>query len=338
MLGALAVALMGFASCDDELAQPPVNLPEGGIGTGAWDNPMTAYQAHLGSVNENLGEIVWVRGYIVGFVDTNVGNVLKEESAAFTVPATVKTNILIAADPEERNWENCVPVQLPSGNVRNALNLGDHPENQGQEVCIYGQTGSKYCSAYGVRSVTDYNWGNIGIEPDPNTVAPAGSKTILNVSFLNNMQGFTFDQGNPSEEGFLTWKLTEKYGLVATGGIANSNAKTTDAFAISGEISLEGYAEVRLNVHQAANYFNNTETFLQMCSINVREAGTADWTPVSMPLPPAGNSWSFSDSGMINLDSFAGKKIEIGFRYTSTPSTSGTWEIDEMQVYGVPAK
>lgn len=333
----LVLMALSLGSCNDDLSQPPVNLPEGGVGTGEWDNPMTAYQASLGSINEKLGEVVWVRGYIVGFVDTNVGNVLKDETAAFTVPATVKTNILIAMDPKERDWTKCVPVQLPSGDVRNALNLGDHPENQGKEVCIYGQTGSKYCSAYGVRSVSDFNWGKEGIEPDPNFVLPMGSKAIKDLNFLNNMQGFTFDQGNPSTAGFETWKLTEKYGLVATGGRSGS-AVTTDALVVSEEIDLAGFGDIRMNIHSAANYFNNAETFNQMCQTLVRVAGETEWEAQTLPVSPAGNSWTFSDSGYINLDKYAGKKIQVAFRYTSTTSLSGTWEIDKMQLYGVPGK
>jgi len=326
----MVLMALGLGSCDDDLAQPPVTIPDGGIGTGAWDNPMTVYQAGLGSINENLGETVWVRGYIVGFVDTNIGNVLKAETANFNVPATVKTNMLIAADPNERDWSKCVPVQLPSGDVRSALNLGDHPENQGKEVCIYGQTGSKYCSAYGVRSVSSYNWGSEGIEPDPNFVLPAGSKSIKDLNFLNGMQGFTFDQGSAGSE---VWKLDAKYGLVAKG-----NKSVTDAMAISEEIDLAGYAEIRMNVHSAANFFNNVETFNQMCQTLVREVGAAEWEVQTLPVPPSGSSWSFSDSGYINLDKFGGKKIQVAFRYTSTSSVSGTWEIDKLQIYGVRGK
>ena len=43
----LVLMTLGLGACNDELAQPPVIIPEGGIGTGAWDNPMTTYQAGL---------------------------------------------------------------------------------------------------------------------------------------------------------------------------------------------------------------------------------------------------------------------------------------------------
>ena len=335
---AMLLSVLGLSSCNEDLAQPPINLPEGGIGTGAWDDPMTVYQVSLGSVNANVndGTTVWVRGYIVGFVDTNVGNVLKAESANFTVPATVATNILLAADPDERNWENCIPVQLPSGNVRTALNLQANPDNQGREVCILGVSGSKYCSAYGLRSASDYNWGAVGNEPDPNFILPIGSQKIVDFNFKGNKNGFTFEQGTPATSGWETWKLKDEYGLVATGGVTGNTANATDAMAISGEFDFTGRKEIRMNVHQAANFFNNSETFAQMCQVLIREVGAADWNVVTLPLLPAGNSWTFSDSGYANLDEYAGKKVEVAFRYTSTSSVSGTWEIDELTIYGVP--
>ena len=352
ILSMLVLMTLGLGACNDELAQPPVTLPEGGIGTGEWNNPMTTYQAGLGSINEKLGTTVWVKGYIVGFVDTNVGNVLKDETAAFSVPATVKTNILIAATPDERDWTKCVPVQLPSGDVRNALNLGDHPDNQGKEVCLYGQTGSKYCSAYGVRSVSDFNWGAVGIEPDPNFVLPIGSKAIRDLNFMSGMQGFTFDQGVATytiktdekeelvtDEGFETWTLNSKYGFYGSGRDADTKINhNTDAMAISPVYDLAGWGDIRMNIHSAANYFNNAETFNNMCQVLVREDGASEWEILVLPIPLAGNSWTFSDSGYINLDKYAGKKIQIAFRYTSTESLSGTWEIDKMQIYGVPGK
>ncbi len=332
----LCLGLLGGAlsSCSDDYAQPPVVIPEGGIGNGTWQDPMTAYQALLGSTPSDRTEN-WVKGYIVGWIDVNVTNVLKAETARFDVPATVNTNILIAPDPECTDWAQCVPVQLPSGEVRNALNLADHPENRGEMVSLYGTTGSKYCSIYGVRSVTQYNWAEIGIEPDPAMVPPEGSREVWSANFTADLQGFTLDQGEPSVAGWTTWKLDGSYGLVATGGVANRGAAVTDAWAFSPQIDLTGYVSPRLIVTQAANYFNNPETFLEYCQTLVREAGTDEWHLVETPLLPAGNSWVFSDTGYIDLDDFTGKKIEIAFRYTSTTSLSGTWEIKKVTVTGV---
>lgn len=331
----MLMLVVGLASCDDDYAQPPIVLPEGGIGTGAWDNPMTAYQAHLGSINENY-PTAWVKGYIVGYINTSVSNSLSEKTAAFTADGAVQTNMMIAMDPNERDWENCTTVQLPSGDVRNALNLSSHPENLGKLVCVRGTTGEKYCSAYGVKSVSEYNWGDKGLEPVPGFELPVGAVQLTSLKFTSGMNGFTFDQGNPATAGYETWKLDSKYGFVAKGGVANSGAIDTDAWAISPEFDLANYKEIRLMVRSAANYFNGVEGFNQMCATCVREVGTTEWTVVTLPSPPSGNSWSFSDSGYAELDEFAGKKIEVGFHYTSTPTLSGTWEVDSMSLYGVP--
>ncbi|MDE6803242.1 MAG: hypothetical protein K2J29_01225, partial [Muribaculaceae bacterium] len=81
-------------------------------------------------------------------------------------------------------------------------------------------------------------------------------------------------------------------------------------------------------------YFDNSGNFLEMTRTVVREVG-GEWVEVDLPYAPIGNSWTFSDSGYGVLDNMAGKKIEIGFNYTSTNAMSGTWEIDKVTVTGV---
>ena len=73
---------------------------------------------------------------------------------------------------EDNFWEKCASVQLPSGNVRNALNLNQHPGNLGKQVTIKGESGSKYCGAYGIRSTSNYNWGAEGIYEAPQDPIP----------------------------------------------------------------------------------------------------------------------------------------------------------------------
>ncbi len=339
-----ALAALSLTACDGDQALPPINKPAGlgdaNLGNGEWNTPMAAYQAALGTVpHDEFGydkSECWVTGYIVGWINVDISNANLNLSADFTLPAGVNTNIMIASDPEERNPDNICTVQLPSGDVRKALNLVDHPENLGSQVTIFGTVGNKYCGQYGVRSVSDFVWGDEGKEPDPNMVLPAGAREFFSVDLTKGMEGFTFDQGDPSQAGFETWKHSSQYGLVATGG--KTPAVVTDAMAVSPVIDLTNYTQIRLMVHQAANYFTNSANFLQMTSTLVRVAGDSEWKQLEVPYPPAGNSWTFGNSGYMILDDYAGKKIEIGFRYTSTSSLSGTWEIDKVSVAGVYSK
>lgn len=95
---------------------------------------------------------VWITGYIVGYVDgTNIAT-----GAQFTANGCeTNSNLLLATCAEETNVEKCIPVQLPSGNIRADLNLMDNPTNLGKEVKVYGHI-LRYFGVSGLKNVTDY--------------------------------------------------------------------------------------------------------------------------------------------------------------------------------------
>jgi len=103
---------------------------------------------------------VWVKGYIVGYVE---GQAYATGAHFDADGCEVKTNLLLATNYNETNVENCIPVQLPSGDVRNDLNLQDHPDNLGKEVKLYGYV-LKYFSVPGFKNVTAYEFtGNTSV-------------------------------------------------------------------------------------------------------------------------------------------------------------------------------
>ncbi len=92
-----------------------------------------------------------VEGYIVG--TTNSG-----PSYNTTGPFDGQaTNIAIADSPTETDKGKIMPVQLPSGSIRTALNLADNPNNLGGKVQISG-TLTAYFGAPGLKSPTSYQW------------------------------------------------------------------------------------------------------------------------------------------------------------------------------------
>lgn len=100
---------------------------------------------------------VWVTGYIVGWGDMSTIFYINEETAKFSVPATSATNILLAPTPDVTDYKDCIAIQLPSGNVRSALNLMDNPSNLGREVKILGNV-CKYSGVPGMRDASQYQW------------------------------------------------------------------------------------------------------------------------------------------------------------------------------------
>lgn len=329
-----ALAVLGFSSCNDELAQPPMNIPAEGIGSGAWNAPMSAYQASLGAINKNL-PAAWVKGYIVGYVDTGIGNTINDNTSKFTVPTTVKTNILIADTPNETDWRKCVTVQLPSGAVRTALSLGDKPDNLGKLVCIKGTTGDKYCGAYGIRSVSSYNWGDQGKDdgsdqpnPDPQ---PAGVTVYQGLLETETTINWTInaDVTGPVAAPW-SWKAySGKYYLNASAFSSILAAATADAF--SPEIDLAGYKTASFTFDHAAKF---QTTIKELCYPMIREAGSKTWEKLTVTTWPGTTGWTFVNAGAIDITKYAGKKVQVGFHYGASTAGADTWEIKNVKVTG----
>ena len=63
------------------------------------------------------------------------------------------SNILIADSPDETDVTKCMPVQLPTGAVRTAVNLKDNPGNYKKEIILVGNI-EKYFGATGIKSAS----------------------------------------------------------------------------------------------------------------------------------------------------------------------------------------
>ncbi len=113
-------------------------------GSGKYD-AMTVSEA-LSSIGE---EEVWVSGYIVG------GD-LSSSSASFEKPFSARTNFLLGPRSTTKDKESCLSVQLPSGELRDALNLADNPELLGRKICLKGNIVEAYYGIPGMKGITEY--------------------------------------------------------------------------------------------------------------------------------------------------------------------------------------
>ena len=95
------------------------------------------------------GSNVFVKAYIVGWIE---GQTLSS-GAHFDANATVASNILIADSPDETNVDKCMPVQLPSGAVRTAVNLQNNAGNYKKEIILVGNI-EKYFGAPGIKGTS----------------------------------------------------------------------------------------------------------------------------------------------------------------------------------------
>lgn len=96
-------------------------------------------------------EGVWVCGYVVG------GD-LTSSSASFEYPFESRTNILLGPRSSTTDRNVCLSVQLPAGDVREALNLVDNPGLLGRRICVKGDLVHAYYGIPGLKNTMDFQY------------------------------------------------------------------------------------------------------------------------------------------------------------------------------------
>lgn len=304
----------------------PVVNPGDPTGNGTQTSP---YNVAAAFKQNNSGAVAFVQAYIVGQV---AGKALATDSQfapPFTAAegSTVGTNILLADKADETNSDNCLVVQLPGGDIRNALNLVTTPGNDGKMVVLQGSL-EKYFGNFGLKN-TNYakfdgqEYGSPIVIPD---------NAIFTESFDQSLGDFTAY----SVLGEQVWNWREKFGAVMSGFVSNQS-NTNEDWLISPAINLSGKTDVTLSFDQAINFSDDVaanHTLWMSTDYTSGAPATATWTQVTIPNYPPGNNWTFISSGNIPVPTeFLKANMHFAFKYlSSSDANSSTWEIKNVVV------
>ena len=146
-------------------------------------------------------------------------------------------------------------------------------------------------------------------------------------------EDFTFEQTES-----YPWTHDNQYGLKGTGYISGK-VQVCDAIAASPEIDLTMISGAMLTFDEAFNNYKLNNSMIDVADFDgyayivVKEEG-GEWVELAKPTSPASFSWTFFANDPVDLSAYKGKKIQIGFRYVSTSSVAGTWEIKNIKVEG----
>ena len=272
-----------------------------------------------------------VKGYIVGTVNGQVYT----EGCVFSGAAESKTNILIADNADETDYNNCMPVQLPSGAVRNALNLVDNAGNYKKQVTLTGSL-EKYFGVPGLKTVSKYEIEGVTPE-EPETPAEGA---YISETFATSFGAFTTQEtvGNyPWIIDFSTAKATSY----------ESDAKTNNA-AVSWLISpavdftneTEAYVAFEYIIQYALNNTIAENHKLLVCADYAGDAATATWTNIPYGATPGGKTadgktdWNtFYKANVAVPTEFLGKNaVTFALCYTGTEEKAATWEVKNFVV------
>ncbi|MGN0223218.1 MAG: choice-of-anchor J domain-containing protein, partial [Muribaculaceae bacterium] len=109
----------------------------------------------------------------------------------------------------------------------------------------------------------------------------------------------------------------------------SGTSNASEAWAISPIINLTGATSITAAFEHAAKF---QTTLTTLCGMAVREEGDSSWTMLTIPTWPTAGAWTFANSGDISLSAYAGKKIQLAFKYGSTADGADTWEIRNLKL------
>ena len=266
-----------------------------------------------------------VKGYIVGTVNGQVYT----EGCVFSGTAESNTNLLIADNPDETDYNNCMPVQLPKGAVRDALNLVDNPGNYKKFVALTGSL-EKYFGVAGLKSVSKYVIDGVTPEEPETPATPAN--TYISEAFTNGFGSFTTQE----TVGDYAWVSDATYGAKAS-GYANGASQNAESWLISSAIDFTNETAAYIAFDYVINKGDASAAAanhkLVITNNYTGDVATTEWTEVNYGAVN-NNSWTFQNTGNIALpESMMGQAaVVIAFKYMSTTANSSTWEIKNVVV------
>ena len=319
-------ALTGNTGAKNEWRIEGVTVPGGegdpvGNGDGSEAKPYAASQvvAMGKSVNET-GK--WVSGYIVGYIPDKY-----LDGALFTVPATSATNILLADTPTETDYNKCVPVQLPSGSLRSALNLMDNPSNLGQLCSVYGDL-TAYFGAAGVKNTADYklDGASTPTPPTPGNPVTSFNETFDGSTAFPTAEGFTIAETSGNASWFIRKadanNPTNCAEVTAYGSGKTPGTNGFQSWMISAPLNVDAMTNKVVTFKTKVGYTGNGT--LEVYALNSADPATATKTKLNATIAQPTGSWSeYVESGNVSLAGFSGT-VYIGFLYSAESGSNYT--------------
>ena len=267
-----------------------------------------------------------VKGYIVGYVS---GKVFADGAKFDNNPdpnpdLNTDKNILIADNADETDYNNCMPVQLPSGAVRNALNLLNNPGNYKKQVTLTGSL-EKYFGVPGLKTVSKYEIEGVTPE-EPET--PEGA--YISETFATSFGAFTTQE----TVGNYPWIIDYSTAKATSYVDGTDNAATS--WLVSPTIDLTNETEAYVAFEYIIRYAESGKVAdnhqLLICNDFSGDVATASW--VNIPYGAVeGVDWNtFYKANVAVPAEFLGKgAVTFALRYTAT-TKAGTWEVKNFVV------
>ncbi len=314
----------------------------GGEGNGSAESPYNVAQV-LAFFDESgtLPSSVWANGYIVGGIiydpvtpggtDYTTTSIDGAEDVVFGTNVR-NTAVLIADSKDETDYTKCVVINLPSGNIRNVVNLKDNAANLKKLLTVKGNV-ARYFAVPGVRDLTDFILE--GYVPPVVPGTPNYTTKFLDETLLTQT---SFDKFTAvSVAGAETWKFDSKYGAVMSGYTSGASHANED-WLISPVINLSGQSNVLMSFDHARGPAGSITVGVQegwykvYATANYTDVASSTWVEV-VGVYHGTTAWGFVSSGGLTIPSSAiSATTRVAFKYVCSDAASATWEFKNLIV------
>ena len=194
-------------------------------------------------------------------------------------------------------------------------------------ICHGNTSGSSY-------RFSDHDTYVVGLNPfstDP--------KIVYDEPLSSNPGTFHYMDVIPCTGVPYVWNFEAPYGMKATS--YNSETKMryeAESWLFTPTINLPSASEITFTFDHVSRYGGTpAEDYTLWISANYRDSnpGQSTWTQLPIPNYSSGADWTLVSSGDIDLSSYAGKNVCLGFRYIGHTAAAGTWEIKNLLIKAV---
>ncbi len=297
---------------------------------GTKEKPYTVANVQAGAT----GTGVWVKGYIVGWID---GKTLADGAKFNADGVTVSSNVMLADAADAATTAKIIPVQLPSGEIRKAVNLQDNPANYKKEVLLKGNL----VAYFGVPGLKEVSAAVIDGKEYPmgGDDQPSGDVvTSLDENFdaSTDIPAGWFQKQAAGDKAWYVRNFSENNYITMSGF---KGTAPFDQWLLSPAIDMDKVSDKTLTFDTQVNGYGATTTTLKVYIVtdpaNLATATELKATFATAPAAGADGKTKYSEwvkSGNVDLAKYKGK-VYIAFRYQASKDANyATWCVDNVKL------
>ena len=148
-------------------------------------------------------------------------------------------------------------------------------------------------------------------------------------TFSDDFGSFTLDNVSLGEGLTYVWNIDTKYKYAKASAYVNKTNIASESWLVSPWINVENG---NLYFQHAISKFFGTVADEATVWIKVKDGDWKQVSGITFPEIETGKNFSSFLYQTVNLSEYAGKTIKVGFKYVSTSSAAGTWEIKNFEV------